>query len=66
MSFIYGLSNFFVWPFKAIFSTATAPGAETTAIFEPATLVAMLVYAVLAMGIVKLIGLIVSRPHDVE
>ncbi len=66
VSFIYSFSDFFVAPFKAIFGVATAPGAETTAIFEPATLIAMAVYAIVAWGIAKLIGIAAGRPHDVE
>jgi len=66
VGFIYSFSNFFVAPFYAIFGNATAPGAETTAVFEPATLIAMAVYAVLAWGIAKLIGIMAGRPHDVE
>lgn len=54
---IYDLSRIFVWPFEGIFRTGTTQGVETTAVFEPATLVAMIVYAVLAWGIVKLISI---------
>lgn len=65
VAFVYSVSNFFVLPFQAIFSAPTAPGAETTAIFEPSTLIGMIVYAVIALGVVKLIGIVVSRPEDV-
>ncbi len=66
VAFIYSFSEFFIFPFRAIFGNATAPGAETTAIFEPATLIALVVIAILAWGIAKLIAIMAGRPHDVE
>ncbi len=66
VAFIYSFSDFFIYPFRAIFGNATAPGAETTAVFEPATLIAIAVFAILAWGIAKLIAIIAGRPHDVE
>ena len=61
VSFIYALSGIFVAPFAAIFSGATTEGAETTAVFEPGTVIAMVVYAVVFVGIVKLILIMTSR-----
>jgi len=58
---IYSLTNIFINPFKGIFPTATTPGVNTQAVLEPATIVAMLVYALLAWGIAKLIE-IIKRP----
>ena len=55
VSMIYGLSNIFIWPFEGIFRRGFAPGVETTSILEPAALVALIVYAILAWGIVKLV-----------
>ncbi len=52
---IYGLSGIFIAPFEGIFHKEFAQGVETTAVLEPATLVAIIVYAVLAWGIVKLV-----------
>ncbi|MFZ1720898.1 MAG: YggT family protein [Microgenomates group bacterium] len=52
---IYGVSSIFVLPFQGIFRTAVAQGVETVAIFEPATLVAIIVYSIAAWGLVKLI-----------
>jgi len=66
ISFIYTLSGFFVFPFQAIFGNTIAPGAETTAVFEPASLIAIAVYAVLAWGIAKLIAIIAGKPDDAE
>ena len=55
VSFIYGLSGLFVLPFEGIFRKAVTQGIETASILEPSTIVAIIVYAVLAWGIVKLI-----------
>lgn len=52
---IYGLTGIFVLPFEGIFRKGFAQGIETTSVIEPATVVALIVYAVLAWGIVKLI-----------
>lgn len=51
---IYSLTGPFVLPFEGIFRRGISQGVETTSVFEPATLVALIVYAVLAWGIVKL------------
>lgn len=55
VSIIYIISRFFIMPFEGIFRRSVAQGIETTSVFEPSTLVAIIVYAVLAVGIVKLI-----------
>lgn len=55
VSLIYFLSGIFIMPFQGIFRSVTAPGAVTTSVFEASTLVALLVYALIAWGIVKLI-----------
>ena len=52
---IYGLTQIFIMPFEGIFRRGFMPGAETTSVLEPATLVALAVYAILAWGIVKLV-----------
>lgn len=53
--FIYDISNIFVMPFEGIFRRGFAQGVETTSVLEPATLVSLIVYAILAWGIVKLV-----------
>lgn len=55
--FIYQLTSVFIMPFEGIFRRGVGQGIETSAVFEPATLAAMIVYALLAWGIVKLIML---------
>lgn len=57
VSFIYDFSGIFIVPFEGIFRSGTTQGVETVAVFEPATLVALIVYAVLAWGVVKLISI---------
>src|SRR4030042_719117 len=52
---IYGLTGVFILPFEGIFRKGVAQGLETTSVLEPSTLVAVIVYAVLAWGIVKLV-----------
>jgi hypothetical protein len=52
---IYNVTGLFIMPFEGIFRRAVTQGIETTAVLEPATLVAMVVYAVLIWGIVALL-----------
>ncbi len=55
-SFIYTISSIFVYPFVAVFQNATF----ATSVFEWTTLLAMLVYWLLAVAIIKLF--IMSKP----
>ena len=55
VSFIYGASGIFTRPFEGIFRSAYNQGVETTSVLEPATIVALLVYAAVAWGIIVLI-----------
>ena len=55
VSFIYSASNLFLKPFSGIFRKAVSEGIETKSILEPTLIIGMLVYALLAWGIVKLI-----------
>jgi len=52
---VYSLSGIFILPFEGIFRRMFAQGVETTSVLEPSTLVAIVVYALLAVGIVKLV-----------
>jgi hypothetical protein len=58
VSMIYAITNVLLVPFTGIFQTAVAPMNGIQAILEPATLVGIAVYAVIAWGIIKLIGVI--------
>ncbi|KGK87814.1 hypothetical protein DP73_13985 [Desulfosporosinus sp. HMP52] len=55
VSFIYSVSQAFLVPFNGIFPSAVTKGIETQSILEPTTIIAMIVYAIIAWGIVKLI-----------
>ncbi len=55
VSAIYNLSGIFIAPFNGIFSKGYAQGVETTSVLEPAAIVAIVVYMIVAWGIVKLI-----------
>lgn len=61
---VYGITGVFIAPFQGIFQQATAQGAVTTAVLEPATLVAIVVYAVLAVGIVKLLRILSGKKQQ--
>ncbi|HVY01504.1 MAG TPA: YggT family protein [Candidatus Nanoarchaeia archaeon] len=64
VTFIYNLSGVFIAPFEGIFRTATSQGLETTSVLEPATVVAIIVYAVLAWGIVELIKVLSGKQQE--
>jgi len=64
VDFIYGLSAIFVAPFTGIFNTSTTTGSMTDSIFEPATLVALVVYGLMAWGIVALIRVVSGRQQN--
>lgn len=61
VSIIYSITQLFLAPFTAIFSTATTQGIETKAVLEPSTIIAMIVYALIAWGIIRLIIIISQR-----
>jgi hypothetical protein len=63
---IYGITGVFILPFEGIFRRGYAQGVETTSILEPSTLVAVIVYAVLAWGIVKLIRIFSGEKQQME
>lgn len=58
VNFIYNLTNLFILPFEGIFRRGFNEGIETTSVLEPATIVAIIVYAVLAWGIVMLVRIL--------
>jgi hypothetical protein len=55
---VYGVSGIFILPFQGIFHQGYTQGINTTSTLEPSTIVALLVYGVLAWGIVKLIRIV--------
>ena len=54
VAFLYNISEFLVSGFASIFSPSTYNGLETASIFEPGTLIAMVVVALIALAIFKL------------
>ena len=61
VSFIYTVTGVLLAPFNGIFRTAVTSGIETKSVLEPANIIAMLIYALIAWGIVKLIRIIQNR-----
>jgi len=64
VSLIYTLSGVFIAPFTGIFRTAVNPGFETASVMEPATVVAIFVYLILAAGIVWLINIVTATSNE--
>lgn len=64
--FIYGLTGLFVLPFEGIFRRGLSEGIETTSIFEPSTFVAIIVYALVAWGIVRLVQISSGEQQPTE
>jgi hypothetical protein len=54
---IYSVTNIFLAPFVGIFRGAVTKGIETQSVLEPPLIIAMIVYALIAWGIVKLIAI---------
>jgi len=61
VTFIYDVTGIFLAPFEGIFRSAISSGIETKSVLEPGTIIAMLIYALIAWGIVKLIQIIKNR-----
>lgn len=66
VNFIYSLSKIFILPFEGIFRRVTSQAAETTVIIEPSAIVAVIVYGILAVGIVKLIRIFSGEEQEVN
>lgn len=64
VNFIYGLTGLFILPFNGIFRRGYSQGLETTSVLEPATLVAIIVYIILAWGIVKLVRISSGKQQE--
>jgi len=63
VNIIYSPTQIFIEPFAGIFPQTTTQGVTTAAVLEPATLVAIIVYALLAWGITQVLKIIFRRPH---
>jgi hypothetical protein len=61
---IYGITGIFILPFQGIFHQGYAPGAVIISVFEPSVLIALIVYAILAWGIVKLLRIMSGQQQN--
>lgn len=57
VSFLYSVAGVFTAPFSGIFNSFTSSGLAAKSVFEPAAIIGMVVYAVLARGLVGLFRL---------
>ncbi len=64
VNFVYGSTAGFILPFEGMFPRASALGATVISIFEPATLIAIPVYAALTWGLVELMGIFDGSPPN--
>ena len=55
VDFVYSVSGVFTAPFDNIFGTTAAARGSVQSVFEPSIIVAAIVYALIAWGIVKLL-----------
>lgn len=58
--FVYGMSEVFLLPFRGLAVTPSASGA----VLEIPTLIAMLIYALVAWGVVRAVWVIFGGPHE--
>ena len=54
-AFLYAITGIFVAPFTGIFNPVSTTGLAARSVFDPATIVAMAIYALAGWGIVKLL-----------
>jgi len=66
VNFIYSVTGIFILPFEGIFRRGFAQGLETTSVIEPSTMVAVIVYVILAWGIVKLVRIFSGEKQPEE
>ena len=55
VNFIYSITNNSTAPFDSIFGPSTVTNQSITSVFKPSIIVAVVVYGLIAWGIVKLI-----------
>ena len=63
ISVIYSVTDIFLAPFNGIFRSAVTQGIETESVLEPAVIIAMIVYALLAWGIDRFINIMNNRTN---
>ncbi len=59
--FLYAISGILAAPFTNVFNPMTTTGLAARSVFDPATLVAMIIYALIAWGLVRLLWVKVSK-----
>lgn len=64
VTIIYKISGVFLFPFTSIFSTAATQGLEVKSVLEPANIIGMIVYALVAYGIVMLVKLFTTPKNE--
>jgi len=64
ISFIYNVSGVFLTPFNSIFRTAVNDGIETKSVLEPANIIAMIVFAIVAYCIITFIKIYSTPKSD--
>lgn len=63
---VYGITGVAILPFRGIFSSGISQGIETASVFEPSTLIAIIVYLVVAWGIVKLLSVLSGEKQQTD
>lgn len=66
VSGIYNMTNGLIAPFQGIFQRSYTNGLENTSIFEPSVFIAIIVYMVLAWGIVQLVKILSGEVQTPE
>lgn len=66
VNFIYNLTKIFIIPFEGIFRRVTSEAGGVNLVVEPSTIIAIIVYGVIAVGIVKLIRISSGEEQPVE
>ena len=61
VSFIYIITGILAAPFKGIFNSFVTDGLSARSVFEPSVIIAFIVYAIIAWGLVQLIRLKAAR-----
>lgn len=57
VSFLYSITGIFTAPFSGIFNPFVTSGLAAKSVFDPATIIAMIIYAAVAWGLISLIRL---------
>lgn len=64
VSFLYSITEIFTAPFSGIFNSFISSGLSAKSVFEPGTIIGMIVYAILAWGLVGLVKLKTDKDGD--